>query len=526
MDNMFRIPESQTNRRLHALIVLLLVTPCALTTAILCLGGRLFVPDDVYFYLQIARNVVDGKGSTFNGLVPTNGYHPLWMAVTVVEAWITGSNSQLLIVAHHLVSGAGTLAAGCLFVRLLLLLGYLPIASSLGGLLTVTYGLFNHSGSEFHISLPLLIACTIVSEHASRGGLKARRRWFGFGVLLGVTLLARLDNVFVLVALIAFSCRGKWLAARWRASVDVAVLAGGVLLVLGPYLISNWLKFHHVAPISAAVKSGLARATWMGWRFGTQGTMLTIGAALACVAPAGTRNRRLLMWLGVGALVHAVYTALNSRAIWSWYFAGELLVCSTLIAHAADIWLRSRTNASRLTIGLALGLLGCIPPVSRGLILHSHPEKPWYVDVSLWVNANLPAGAVVVAACSPGSIAFFSNHPVFALDGLTGDFAFHTDAAKYGLAHVLAARHWRFLYSMGPESKDLTQAIGRTTRYGEAGEAVSFYGLRGQDGSLRLSAVGLFSPIAMRDVGRINLRQIDLVHAFPKIGMSIWRIED
>src|SRR5882762_8278750 len=35
--------------------------------------------DDSYFYLQVAWNFARGMGSTFNTLMPTNGYHPLWM---------------------------------------------------------------------------------------------------------------------------------------------------------------------------------------------------------------------------------------------------------------------------------------------------------------------------------------------------------------------------------------------------------------------------------------------------------------
>src|SRR6185437_13823540 len=38
-----------------------------------------FFADDSFFYLQVGRNFALGHGSTFNGLMPTNGYHPLWM---------------------------------------------------------------------------------------------------------------------------------------------------------------------------------------------------------------------------------------------------------------------------------------------------------------------------------------------------------------------------------------------------------------------------------------------------------------
>lgn len=40
-----------------------------------------FCLDDAYFYFKIANNVALGKGSTFDGLNYTNGYHPLWLII-------------------------------------------------------------------------------------------------------------------------------------------------------------------------------------------------------------------------------------------------------------------------------------------------------------------------------------------------------------------------------------------------------------------------------------------------------------
>ena len=39
--------------------------------------------DDSYYYFLTASNLASGKGPTFDGLHPTNGFHPLWMGVLV-----------------------------------------------------------------------------------------------------------------------------------------------------------------------------------------------------------------------------------------------------------------------------------------------------------------------------------------------------------------------------------------------------------------------------------------------------------
>ena len=37
------------------------------------------VPDDAFYYLQIARHLASDGLSTADGIANTNGYHPLWM---------------------------------------------------------------------------------------------------------------------------------------------------------------------------------------------------------------------------------------------------------------------------------------------------------------------------------------------------------------------------------------------------------------------------------------------------------------
>src|SRR5262245_66207693 len=38
-------------------------------------------PDDAFYYLRIAANLVAGRGFTFDGLAPTNGFHPLYLGM-------------------------------------------------------------------------------------------------------------------------------------------------------------------------------------------------------------------------------------------------------------------------------------------------------------------------------------------------------------------------------------------------------------------------------------------------------------
>src|SRR6185437_4272037 len=76
-----------------------------------------FFADDSFFYLQVGRNFALGYGSTFNRLMQTNGYHPIWMLMCaavykvfpnrivglhVIAALIVLVNIVVLVVAGRL----------------------------------------------------------------------------------------------------------------------------------------------------------------------------------------------------------------------------------------------------------------------------------------------------------------------------------------------------------------------------------------------------------------------------------------
>ena len=70
--------------RIEALILVLVLVPhfyIALHTAGTIIDW--FNTDDAFYYFVPARNIAKGAGVTFDGITSTNGFHPLWMAVSV-----------------------------------------------------------------------------------------------------------------------------------------------------------------------------------------------------------------------------------------------------------------------------------------------------------------------------------------------------------------------------------------------------------------------------------------------------------
>ena len=83
------------------------------------LVGRILV-DDAFYYLVPAQNFLEGRGTSLDGMNPSNGYHPLWMLLAIIGASLVpdGLALQLLpaLSGACYILGAGLLAFG-LFPR-------------------------------------------------------------------------------------------------------------------------------------------------------------------------------------------------------------------------------------------------------------------------------------------------------------------------------------------------------------------------------------------------------------------------
>ena len=76
---------------------------------------RYYSVDDTFYYLQIARNLANGHGSTFDGVSVTNGYQLLWQGLLVPLAFVFRGRDALLeatiLLACALVAGAAYVLA-------------------------------------------------------------------------------------------------------------------------------------------------------------------------------------------------------------------------------------------------------------------------------------------------------------------------------------------------------------------------------------------------------------------------------
>jgi hypothetical protein len=228
-----------------------------------------FCASDTFYYLTVARNVARTGSVSFDGEHLTNGFHPLWQAVTALAAllvrWVHAGDIWLLGATFGLGIALTTLAA--LLLGLALRRGetgltpafvILPAGAATLVLMPVMRHLYREigrpsttlwgavNGMETAIVVAAYAACALAYVRAPRtrgGGL-------ALGSCLGLLALARLDHAIFSAAMAA-----SLLAVDRRNRNFALVSIGTFAAILGTYLIVSRLWFGMALPVSGALKS-------------------------------------------------------------------------------------------------------------------------------------------------------------------------------------------------------------------------------------------------------------------------------
>jgi hypothetical protein len=427
-----------------------------------------FMHDDSYFYLQIAHNIAAGLGSTFNGITPTNGYHPLWLwTVTAASAAVNGDKT----ISLHLVAALQALLAICSLLALLCLARAMELRYSLiavAGLSAYLVGTGIY-GSEAHInalSLIMGIACLWAALGMQRAWI-----WLITGSLLGIACLARLDNIFTVVALSIFSVLSAGRSGIRQATLVGLSLGLGGSLVVFPYLVSNFIAYGYLVLISGAIKSIFRLARRDLNNLGPIGKLATpfgfIAVALGIFLDSDPKRRVIWMGLGAGVLLHAIYIVCftDHYTFWGWYYVSAVITAALSATYLFD-WLsrltekwRSPRTPSILAFVLAAVLLTAasarawlkaydverIGPLELDLRINSYR---WTDEFGKWMKANLPAGSRIFVYDWPGALAYYSDLPLLPMDGLVSDYQYNDDLVRLGVHDYLCAKEVKYFFGL------------------------------------------------------------------------------
>lgn len=439
--------------------------------------------DDGYYYLTIARNIAAGHGATFDGLGPTNGFHPLW-AILLTPVYLLPAASPfdairvviVLSLAVHLGAAAAVRAAARRLAG--------PGAGDIAGLLYAGNPLalwLAVSGMESPVvALCIaLLAGEAIRWHAEPGP-KKRGAVIRLGLYGGLCALARTELLLLtgmVLAQVLLLTPHLTRAARLRAAVGAGAVA---LVVLAPWWGWNLARFgslvqvspraHHLVSSAMAAESGqvtttdplaLGRRVLSIQRMSLDARLpgpvvvvdLLVVAVVLLVAwwlwsvVASRSSRRdgalQLRWLApfllyAGGFVGASFVVLGH--VRSWYAAGPLVVA--VLALAVPVrWALDSEKASKTTrfssrrlasavvvAGFGLGMLA-LGPIFLGEIRYEAGFKHCWAEAAEVVGSETPPG-VRVASFNSGTFGYLAPRQVINLDCVVNNRALPWLAAK------------------------------------------------------------------------------------------------
>ena len=277
-----------------------------------------FVEDDFYYYLKVAQNVAAGLDSTFDGIARTNGYHPLYFVLLVLVSKFVTSLAGVFK-ALWLLWIAAAAATFVLGRKLLERPGSGPfLTNALALVFLIPCIHIFCQGMEVTLTLPLGLGLLLAfrSQPASWSFWRA----IAIGLLAALTVLSRLDAVFLVFLLLLFTLAEpeQRRGIGWRQIAGFA--AGGGPLLLG-YFAFNRFYFHSWMPISGSAKQ-LKSTRWPTLTAIEGGGLNTAFLAAFLVFAA------VAFYLARQKLTHAERPVLAAAAVFPYLQIGALSVVS------------------------------------------------------------------------------------------------------------------------------------------------------------------------------------------------------
>lgn len=445
--------------------------------------------DDAYYYFEIARNIAQGRGSTFDGLELTNGYHPLWLLLLVPVFAVVDEPLAALVAVKVLVSLL--FCASILIVAVWARRHQLETEATLALPFLVFQRDFWLSGMETGLLLPLLFLAMSWATRQKVFETPAQASLGMTGLFLGLALLARLDLIF-LVALaggLVFLIGKGHLPARL---VPALRLTAPALVLLALFLAINLMIFGEAMPVSGQAKAlggpfwnpqvvsdylmarpvlfpGLDRIpVWAFW-------LLVILPALIVAwqsrKTAKVRLGELLLLLAVAQIAQLGYYVVSSSwQLWRWYYyyLPPLFFLSAIVL--ANLLVGRLGQRARLLILLAMAALIAVKlERSLSFSLHRTPAPDWNyktaaLQVSDWLETHTQEHDRVAMGDRAGVLSYLLERPLLQIEGLVNSGAF-LDALEAGKVEgFLRERSVDFIiYSGGPKSGGDPRLLPGTT---------------------------------------------------------------
>ena len=236
---------------------------------------------DSFYYLTVARNIVDHGLISFDQIHLTNGFHPLWQVVSTALWWvgdlfgatpdrqlalalwfnIAAMAGGLLFLLRAMAAHLGRLSPMCLLIPvgayalLISPVWWIAISGAEEAARKPLHGTMWSFVNGMSSSVLLLcfglsvywFVCKPVLRSALHGGV--------FGLLLALLCFARLDHVFLVGPVLGAVVLRVVLKRDVKTTRVAATMVGAFVLPMVLYLIANHVWFGSAMPVSGKLKT-------------------------------------------------------------------------------------------------------------------------------------------------------------------------------------------------------------------------------------------------------------------------------
>jgi len=432
---------------LGAGLVVRLVLACTSVHTLILLN----VPDDAFYGFKIAQNIAAGLGSTFDGLHPTNGYHPLWTGgILVLLCRAVPGRPELLVnlalVLQSLMDIGTTMGVYLIARAVLSSSGWAILAAALYAF-NPNVIFYEVDGLETALGTLLMVAVLWIFIRFNGPEFRRWEHRFLFAVACGLMLLARTDTIFLCAVLFLLCAVQEW---RVHGGIQKSFVMGVIVtLLVTPWLVWSYLRFHQIVQVSGMARPWVLRQNLHGSAFleglkllkyeltyewpvqnGLAGGVFVLVAITAFLLfRSGTRPKTpekgwsVISWAWLALFLTILFHCFVRLHPRPWYSALFPVLNALTICWAGHrIWSLPR---ARRGISYALGLIFVVY-VLTGLYTVWMKKYSWqgeFLRAAEWFRLNTPLDARV-GAFNSGIIGYFSQRTVVNLDGVVNNSAF------------------------------------------------------------------------------------------------------
>jgi len=458
-------------RRVHATVAVIALAGLAIRLAVawrpLASIDRLFIPDDSYYTLSIARSLAHGHGPTVGHAPLTSGFQPLLAFLEAPIFWFIHSPDGGLRAALVLLALCDALTAVWL-ARIAYRIGWTSAAVIAAGVWALSPFAVANAMGGLETALSTMLAIALVDAWMTVHRRPSTTGWVLCGMVAGLAVLARIDSLLLLALLVGAECLGR---RSWCHLRHLVPTAAGTALMLGPWWIYSLLTFGSPVPASGNAVRRLVQLHQLGvrselaWAAGTvlgaPFTLLTsfrhtlfahptVGAALflgiaavgaatallvACGWSAGN-DRRFAACLPLFAVGLLGFYSLYLGAIWfdTRYLAPVAAATTLLLAIVGTALWRRDARVARTAVCLLVG--GLVVAVALPSDVHYLVATPagtvdtgydgakGYRELAPGVLAAAPSGSVI-GSLQSGALGYYNDGrvKVVNLDGVVNSGA-------------------------------------------------------------------------------------------------------